>query len=302
MARKLIILQCIFLIFFTVNCDNAGKTRKISLEKTEEIKLEAATENPLRVAIGNTITQKEAFVYYKPLLDYVGKRLNKPVKILVKESYAEINRLMGLSEIDAAFVSSKAYVDGYNDYKIQLLAAPQIDGKTQYYSYIIVPEDSHVRNFKELQGKTFAFVDPMSNSGSLVPYSMLTSMGEKPDFYFKKYIYTYAHDNSIKMVAQKIVDGAAVSSIVWKYLNQINPELTAKTKVIEKSPAYAAPPVVVRPNLDPEVKQKLKEIFLGIHENAKGEKILKEMKIDKYVVMENSAYDPIRELEQWIVE
>ncbi|MFH1287513.1 MAG: phosphate/phosphite/phosphonate ABC transporter substrate-binding protein [bacterium] len=302
MARKLIVLQSIFLLFFTVSCNNAGKPKTISLEKTEKVELEAAKENPLRVAIGNTITQKEAFVYYKPLLDYVGKRLDRPIKILVKESYAEINRLMGLSEVDVAFVSSKAYIDGYTDYKIQLLAAPQIEGRTQYYSYIIVPESSHAKDFKELQGKTFAFVDPMSSSGSLVPHSMLTNMGEKPDFYFKKYIYTYAHDNSVKMVAQKIVDGAAVSSIVWKYLNQTDPELTAKTRVIEKAPAYAMPPVVVRPNLDPALKQKLKEIFLEMHNDKKGKRILKEIKTDKYVVVENSDYDPIRELEQWIVE
>lgn len=299
MLRKLVVLQSVLLIFFVISCDNP---KKVSLEKTEEVKQGATGENPLRVAIGNTITQREAFVYYKPLLDYIEKKLNKPIKILVKESYAEINRLIGLNEIDVAFVSSKAYVDGYNDHKVQLLAAPQIDGKAEYCSYIIVPDDSPVKTFKELRGKTFAFVDPMSNSGSLVPHSMLTSMGEKPDFYFKRYIYTYAHDNSIKMVAQKIVDGAAVSNIVWKYLNQTNPELTAKTMVIERSPAYAMPPVVVRPNLDNELKEKLKEVFLGMHTDKKGKKILKEVMVDKYVVVKNSDYDPIRELEEWVVE
>ncbi|MDD5772037.1 MAG: phosphate/phosphite/phosphonate ABC transporter substrate-binding protein [bacterium] len=301
MLKKLVVLQYICLIFFLVSCNNVKKSKEISLEKTEEIKLEVAKEAPLRIAIGNTITQKEAFAYYKPLIDYIGKRLEKPVKIVVKESYAEINRLMGLDEIDVAFLSSKAYVDGYDDYKIQILAVPQIKGVVEY-SYIIVPISSPIKNFKELQGKTFAFVDSMSNTGKLVPHSMLTSMGEKPDFYFKKYIYTYAHDNSIKMVAQNIVDGAAVSSVVWEYLNQTDPELTAKTKIIEKSPPYAMPPVVIRPNYDPEMKKKLKKILLEIHNDEKGKEILNKMKIDKFVPIANSAYDSIRKLKEWIME
>ncbi|MEW6086964.1 MAG: phosphate/phosphite/phosphonate ABC transporter substrate-binding protein [bacterium] len=302
MLRKLVVLQSICLIFFVVNCNNFKKSKVISLEKTEEIKLEVAKEKPLWIAIGNTITQKEEFAYYKPLIDYIGKKLDKPVKILVKESYAEINRLMGLDEIDVAFLSSKAYVDGYDDNKIQLLAIPEINGKTNEYSYIIVSVDGKIKNFKQLQGKTFAFVDLMSNSGKLVPHSMLTNMGEKPDFYFKKNIYTYAHDNSIKMVAQKIVDGAAVSSVIWEYLNQTNPELTAKTSIIEKSPPYGMPPVVVRPNFDPEIKKKLKQILLEIHTDEKGREILGNMKIDKFVSVENSAYDSIRKLKEWIME
>lgn len=302
MLRKRIILQSIYLIFFLIGCNNVERPKEISLEKTEEIKLEVAKEKPLRIAIGNTITQKEAFAYYKPIIDYIGRKLEKPVKILVKESYAEINRLMGLDEIDVAFLSSKAYVDGYDDYRIQLLAVPMIAGKTVYFSYIIVPSGSPVKSFKELQGKTFAFVDSMSNAGKLIPHSMLTNMGEKPDFYFKKYIYTYAHDNSIKMVAQKIVDGAAVSSIVWEYLNRTNPALTAKTRIIEKSLPYAPPPVGVRPNLDPEMKKKLRAILLEIHNDEKGKDILIKMKIDKFVTMENSEYDPIRKLKEWIME
>lgn len=302
MLKKLVVLQSICLIFFLVCCNNVEKSKEISLEKTEEVKLEVAKEKPLRIAIGNTFTQKEEFAYYKPLIDYVGKTLDKPVKILVKESYAEINRLMGLDEIDVAFLSSKAYVDGYDDNKIQLLAIPQINGATNEFSYIIVPIDSQIQNFKQLQGKTFAFVDSMSNSGKLVPHSMLTTMGEKPDFYFKKYIYTYAHDSSIKMVAQKIVDGAAVSSIVWEYLNQTNPELTARTRIIEKSPPYAMPPVAVRPNLDPEMKKKLKKLLLDVHNDEKGQEILKKMKIEKYVIIQNQAYDPIRKLKEWIME
>ena len=301
MLKKLVVLQSVCLAFFLACCNNVEKSKKISLEQKEEIKQEVIKEKPLYIAIGNTVTQKEAYVYYKPLIDYIGIKLEKPVKILVKESYAEINRLMDLDEIDVAFLSSKAYVDGYDNYKIQILAVPQIGGIVQY-SYIIVPKDSTVNSFKELKGKTFAFVDSMSNTGKLVPHGMLTNMGEKPDFYFKKNIYTYAHDNSIKMVAQRIVDGAAVSSIVWEYLNKTNSELTSKTKIIHKSPPYAMPPVVVRPNLDPEMKKKLKKILLEMDNDEKGKSILNKMKIEKYVSVENSAYDEIRKLKQWIME
>jgi pimeloyl-ACP methyl ester carboxylesterase len=59
-------------------------------------------------------------------------------------------------------------------------AIAQAYGAAVYYSYIIVPEASPVRAFAELRGKSFAFTDPLSNTGKLVPTYMLARMNETP--------------------------------------------------------------------------------------------------------------------------
>jgi phosphonate transport system substrate-binding protein len=140
----------------------------------------------------------------------------------------------------------------------------------------------------------------MSNSGKLVPTYLLARMNETPETFFKKYIYTQSHDKAIQAVAQGIVDGAAVDSLIWEYANRTNPRFTSKTRIIQKSPPYGIPPFVVRPGLDPAIKKRLRTIFLNAHKDEQGREILKGMMVDKFVVIDDSAYNSIREMNTWI--
>lgn len=287
----------VFFIIFAYGCGKNEESKKISLEKREIVNVSTA-KNPknLHVAIGGMITPKEGFAYYQKLLKYLGDKIGMDVDYMDAESYAEINNMVETGMADAAFVCGKPYVDGHDKFGMELLVAPQAYGKTVYYSYIIVPRESTVKSLKELKGKTFAFGDPGSNSGKLVPAYMIALMNETPETFFSKYIYTYGHDKSIQAVAEGIVDGAAVDYLIWEYFNRINPELTSKTKIIEKSPPCGIPPVVVRSNLDPALKEKIKSIFLSVHEDEAGREILKGMMIDKFVAVEDSLYDSIRNM------
>jgi phosphonate transport system substrate-binding protein len=302
LAKLLIVsLVASLLIVDLTGCARKEETKEIRLEKGEPIKpKETLQEQPIRIAVGGMITPKEGFAYYRQLLDYIGEKLGKPVEFIDKETYAEINDMLKLGHLDAAFVCSGPYVDGHDAFGLELLVAPQAYGETVYYSYLIVPVDSPVKSFEELRGKVFAFTDPLSNTGKLVPTYMLAKMGETPDSFFSKYIYTHKHDKSIERVAQKLVDGAAVDSLIWEYANRTNPEFTSKTKIIKKSPPYGIPPVVVPPGLDPELKRQIKNVLLKAHEDEKGKQILKHMMIDKFVVIDDSAYDTIREMKKWV--
>ncbi|MBI5050148.1 MAG: phosphate/phosphite/phosphonate ABC transporter substrate-binding protein [Nitrospirae bacterium] len=262
----------------------------------------AKPEEPIRIAVGSMITPKAGYVYYKQLLDYIEKKLGRTVKLIDKNTYAEVNNAIKAKDIDVAFVCGRPYVDGYDESVLELLAAPQVNGKTVYYSYLIVHKDSPVKNFKGLQGKTFAFADPMSNTGKLVPTYMLIKMGETPESFFKKYIFTSAHDRSVAAVANRIVDGAAVDSLIYDYLAHNTPEITSKTKVIEKSQPFGIPPVVVRKGLDTKLKLKIKDILLNVHKDPEGQKILRGMMIEKFVEMDDSAYNSIREMRRAVAE
>jgi len=303
MLRRILTLGFISLIFITItSCSQKDKAKKISLEKREvmKVKEEQHREKPLRIAVGSMITPREGFAYYKQLVDYIGEKLTRPVEFVDRENYAEINGLIKSGNIDVAFVCGRPYVDGHDDFGMELLVAPQTYGETVYYSYIIVSNDSPYESFEELRGKSFAFADPMSNSGKLVPTYMLAKMGETPDSYFQKYVYTYAHDKSIRTVANGIVDGAAVASLVWEYLNHTNPEFTSKTRVIEKSLPYGIPPVVVHPDLEQQLKEKIRRILLNAHKDEKGREILQRMMIDKFVLIDDSAYDSIRQMKSFL--
>ncbi len=202
--------------------------------------------------------------------------------------------------IDAAFVCSRPYVEGHRDFGMEVLCVPVCFGKTEYSSYFIVHKDSAIQNLEDLRGKVFAFSDPLSNTGMLVPVYTLAMIGESPESFFKRYIFTYSHDNSIRSVAEKFVDGAAVDSLIWEYENITEPEWTSQTRIIYRSAPFAIPPVVVSPDIAHELKEKLRSAFLNMHNEPGGREILKRVLIDRFTVVEDIAYDSIRQMEAFV--
>jgi phosphonate transport system substrate-binding protein len=257
-------------------------------------------EAKVRIAVGGMITPKEGVVYYRDLLRYIQERIGEKIEYVDRESYAEINGMLKAGELEAAFVCSGPYTAGRKQFGLELLVAPQAYGGTVYYSYILVAKGSALRSFQELRGRRFAFTDPLSNTGRLVPTYMLAKMNETPENFFKEIIFTRSHDKSIRAVAQGIVDGAAVDSLIWEYLNATNPEFTSKTRILQKSPPYAIPPVVVPRHLDPGLKARIKQAFLNAHLDPKGKEILRKMKIDKFIEIDDRAYDSVREMQDWL--
>lgn len=284
-------------MFSFVGCGHKEKTSEIDFNDTVELKeprqLQGSTIN---ICVGSMITPEEGYAYYKRLLDYIGKKLDMKVNFVEKNTYAEVNALLKNGSIDVAFVCGGPYVEGHDEFGLELLAAPLVEGKTVYYSYIIVGKNSGIGKLEDLRGRVFAFADPMSNTGKLVPTYMLHKMGEDPQNFFREYVYTYSHDNSIKAVAQGIVDGAAVDSIVWNYMNKRNDKYTKETKIIQVSDPYGIPPVVVRPGLNNDLKKKIKIVLLNMHNEAEGREILENMLTDRFVEVDDSNYDSIREI------
>lgn len=305
MVRSLVYLMFIFTFSSSLlSCSRSDEPRKVSLETRETMTAKAVEERAdhIRIAVGGMITPKEGFGYYRQFLDYIGEKLGRGVDFVDRDDYAELNALVRSGKVDVAFVCGGPYVDGSDNHGMELLVAPQAYNGTVYYSYIIVAADSPVKRFQDLRGKSFAFTDPLSNSGTLVPTYMLARNGQSPKSFFKKVIYTNSHDKSIRAVAEKLVDGAAVDSLIWEYDNRNNPKFTAKTKIIERSPPYGIPPVVVTPGMDPKLKEKLRDIFLNAHKDPKGRELLKNMMIDKFVLLNDRAYDSIREMKSFLEE
>jgi len=254
----------------------------------------------LKIAVAPVISPRATIQYYTDLFDYIGRRLSCRIETIQRKTYQEINDLLETGKVDVAFVCSGAYIEGHDKFGMELLVAPKPYGDPVYYSYVIVPKESKARSLRDLRGKVYAFTDPLSNSGRLVPTYLLARMGETPESFFKKYIYTHSHDNSIEAVALGIVDGASVDSLVWEYFNATDPRYTSRTKVIEVSPPYAIPPVVVRPDLDPGIKQRIREVFLTLHRDPWGKGILDKLRIERFILLPDKAYDSLREMRAFL--
>ncbi len=282
-----------FLLLFSAGCGRQERKEVKLFEPGSGVpEIIQEDERSFRVGIAAVLSPKEMFVYYNNLLDYLGEKLSKPV-VIRHGHYERINDLLRDGELDLAFICSGAYAAAHKEFGLRVLAVPVMDGKSEYYSYIIVPSDSGVSDFSELEGKSFSFVDPLSNSGYFYPVRLLKENDKSPTAFFSRILFTNSHDNSIMAVAERLVDGAAVNSLVYDMLAAANPRLVERTKIIRISPPYGIPPVVVPPGADGNLIEEFEEFFLNLHEDETGLRILRDLRIDKFIKPAAGLYDSI---------
>ncbi len=283
-------------------CGGEGAERKIDLnDRVEGVGVHIAgdvtpSSGVLRIAIAGVMSPSRTLDAYDQLIAYLRQKLGMAVTVDQRSSYAEVNDLVRNGQADIAFVCSRAYLEGQEQFGMQLFLAPEVANSISYYSYLVVPVNSPAGSLADLRGKAFAFSDPLSNSGRLVAEYQLYLMKETPNSFFRRYEYTGSHDNSVLAVADRLVDGAAVDSLVYDYIVTRNPEIGARTKVIARWGPYGIPPLVVSPSLDPALRERVRRTLLEMDQGEEGIAALGALGVDRFVPIDDSAYDSIRQM------
>ncbi|MHC1758140.1 MAG: phosphate/phosphite/phosphonate ABC transporter substrate-binding protein [Negativicutes bacterium] len=248
-------------------------------------------KQPFRVAVSSILSPVETLDGYEPMLKYLEARLGRPVILLQRKTYQEVNQLLQDRGVDLAFVCSGGYMAGQG---MELFAMPEVKGRRTYQSYIIARSGLPMDSLRALRGRSFAFTDPLSFSGHMAPLHMLLSMQIDPKTHFSRSFFTFSHDNSIRSVVEGIVDGAAVDSMIYDRIMLQRPEWSGKVRILEKSLMVGNPPVVVPQGMEPELKQNVRGILLKMHEDEAGRAALRRLDYDRFISPEETLYEPLK--------
>ena len=141
----------------------------------------------------------------------IEAELGVPVKLFTPADYdGVIQGLLG-GTIDYAWLGASAYAKIYltDPEAVEVkLTKQNLDGSTGYYSFGFARKDSGITSIEQAKGKTFAFADPNSTSGYLVPGAELTATYGKLEDYFGEVKFSGGHEQSIVAVANGDVDAA----------------------------------------------------------------------------------------------
>ena len=256
---------------------------------------------PLKVALAAVISPQGTAESYAPLLDYLSDKLDRPIERLQRRTYAEVNELLRTGEVDLAFVCTSSYLLGVRQFGLELLVAPQVNGETTYSARLIVPADSAAERIEDLRGKVFAFTDPNSFTGRIYPTYLLQQIEETPEGFFARTFFTYSHDDAIRAVADGVADGASVDSLVLDFALKRQPDLAERLRVIHVSPQFGMPPVVVSPDIRPQLRAELEAILLEMHNDLDGLAALQALDYDRFVQVSAEDYRSAEEVESRVV-
>ena len=223
---------------------------------------------------------------------YLEHRLKRPVVFVQRATYREIADLLLNEKLDFAWVCGYPYVRYQAN--LRLVAVPLFHGKPLYQSYVIVPAtDTQTKRLQDLRGKVYAFSDPLSNSGWLVPQAELRSVGIEPATFFRKTFYTWAHRKVVEAVAVGLAQGGSVDGYVWETLNLLHPELTAKTRIVQKSAEYGFPPIVARQTIPSADFEAMQSLLLTMNGDAAGQGLLRRLNLDGFEAGNKQLFEGI---------
>lgn len=301
-SNKLINCLIFTIVIIFVSCGQT-KDKPVSIDFTDNtIDSISSSKNddlsPINVAVSSMISPDETFKFYKELFNYIAIKVGRPINFKQKKTYKEVNDMLLSNKVDIAFICSGAYIEKSDEFN--LLVAPVCNGLPYYQAYIISNKFSNIENFRDFKNKSFAFTDPMSNTGKLYALKRVKELNYTVNNFFSKTIYTYAHDNSIQMVSKNVVSGATIDGLIYEYFKKFNPERIKNIRIIEKSELYGIPPIVTSKGVDSELRNQLEGLFLNMHLDIEGNKILQNLLINKFTLVNDSIYDTIRTVHKFV--
>ena len=220
--------------------------------------------------------------------------------VKVPTSYAATIEGMCAGQIDVAWLAPLAYVTAkQKNCADVILASVRNDenGKpsTTYNSQIIVRAGSGIKTIKDLKGKKFAFVDPLSASGTLFPMvTIKKETGEDPKTFFSQTIFAGGHDKSVLAVYQGQVDAAASFIDARDQLVATFPDIKTKTERIVTAGPIPNDTVSIRSNFPADLKTQIQKALLDYSKTDDGKKSLKNLySIDGLDNVDPKVYDPL---------
>ncbi len=233
---------------------------------------------------------------YEPVQEYLSERLGISVEIQVTSDYASAIEAMRAKHIDMAWFGPFSYIIAHNIAGAEAIVngVRRSDGKAEYHSVIIANVNSGIKTLEDLRGKTFAFVDPSSTSGNLIPRNVLIENGIDPDNDFKTSYYAGTHNAVQYAIANGTSDAGASSDNVYNRMveaGEIDPEVS---KIIFTSDPVPGSPIALRNDLPQEIKDAIKDALLTMDEQTLHQ-VDGWGDIARYQEVSDSDYDIIRQ-------
>ena len=232
---------------------------------------------------------------YQPVVDYLEEELGLEIEIEVTTDYTAAVLAMKYGHIDMAWFGPFSYVLAADEAGAEAIVngVRRDTGNSTYRTIFVTKAGSGIETLDDLRGHTFAFVDPASTSGYLIPMKVLLENEIDPDDDFPTWYYAGTHNAVELAVKQGTVDaGADSDNSYYRMVNagEIDPEVNL---IIHRSDPIPGSPIAVRGDLPQDLKDSIQQTLINM-----DEQIIYSVQgwgdIERYVEVTDSDYDMIR--------
>ncbi|HEX3411416.1 MAG TPA: phosphate/phosphite/phosphonate ABC transporter substrate-binding protein [Stellaceae bacterium] len=237
---------------------------------------------------------------YQKVGELIGEKLGCKVEVFVATSYNAEIEAMRNGKLEIGEFGPLGYVLAHQVAKAEAVAAfGTADGKpNSYWASIVTYPESGIKTVADIKGHSFAFSDPASTSGHLMPAYGLRKAGLDPDKDIRA-IYAGSHTSSFEALYNHKVDAGELNGEQLESAKQRGHYKDGDMVFLWKSDPIPTDPFVVRGDLPPDFKKRmtvvLQNLDLSVLDPA-DRKIMVGAGITRLVPQTDGAYDGIRDL------
>lgn len=252
---------------------------------------------PEKIRIGLIPTEGGADikVRFEPLMQHLEKELGVKVEAFSASDYAGIITAMTHKHIEFAYFGPKSYVEAAARAGAEALALElDKDGAKGYQGILITGKKSGITTVEQAtdKTKTFAFTDPNSTSGCLVPSVLFyRDLKTPPESLFKEVSFSGSHGASILAVKNNKVDVAATNDIDLNRMIEKGAASKDDFNIIWTSELIPGAPMAGRKDLPQDLKEAFTKSLISFNNNKGG---LEKLQNGGYAPVSDSAYDVVR--------
>ena len=149
------------------------------------------------------------------------------------------------------------------------------------------------RSFLDLRGRSWACSEPLSHSGYGITRYHLVEIAQTHGF-FGRVVEAGSHAESMRLVAEGAVDGAAIDSQVLAVATRDDPSLARSLRTVDALGPSTSQPVTVSKRLPAALRDEIRHAVTILHEAPLVRERLAAGLVERFVAAGPSSYDDIR--------
>jgi len=268
---------------------------------------ESRTPGEVRFSVLSTESTQAMSEYWRPILADMQTQTGLKVTPFYSNNYTLLVEAMRFRKTDAGWFSNQSGLEavrrGGGEVFARTFDPTGVDG---YTSVLIVNAKSRLTLEKVLACKktlSFGLGDVLSTSGTLAPMTYLFAPSNiKPTDCFKQVRSGSSHQTNLVAVANGQLDVATNNSTSLLLDEQNGGHLADRVKVIWRSPVLPEDPIIWRKDLDPDVKEKLRQFFLTYGQGdgpdaARQRGYMARVHVGGFKAADDTHLLPVREME-----
>ena len=261
-----------------------------------------SAKNPIKFVLlpsadTRLLAQKSIFIQR-----YLERETSYKYKLSIPTSYIAVVEAFGTKKVDVAYMNTIGYIMAHDRFNVEAHLTSERYGLTTYQAQIIARVNGPIKSLTDIEGRTFAYVDPISTAGYFIPAKLFEDLKIKPS----KIVFAQRHDNVVTMVYQGQVDAGGT----WyspphngkiqdarKLVKTQYKDIESKVKIIHLTEPLPNDPIVFRADMPQKIKADTINALLNYITTKEGQSVLMDLLgITGLMRCSDSRYDHVRNI------